>query len=135
MKEPKKSEKRRSVRTPVTIPVKYRINGESSALRKSFVVGHSKDISVSGLKLAVKEHHPIGTELELEIVLPRALNLPASARVVGEVVGVDEWRVDGTVNRFDRISFVEADKNAQVLILRLVFEIRRLKAEGKSSPV
>jgi hypothetical protein len=131
MKDPKKKEKRRSVRTPVMMPVKYRINGESSVLQKSFVVGHSKDISVSGLKLAVKEHHPVGTELELEIVLPRALDLHTSARVVGKVVGLDEWRVDGRVNRFDRISFVEPDKNAQVLIQRLVFEIRMRKMNGK----
>jgi hypothetical protein len=131
MKEPKKSEKRRSVRTPVTVPVRYRVNGEGSTLHKSSVVGHSKDISVSGLRLAVKEHHPIGTELELEIVLPRALDLHTSARVIGKVVGVEEWRVDGVVNRFDRISFVEADKNAQILILRLVFEIRMRKMKGK----
>ncbi len=131
MKEHKKSEKRRSVRTPVTVPVRYRVNGEGSTLQKSSVVGHSKDISVSGLRLAVKEHHPIGTELELEIVLPRALDLHTSARVVGKVVGVEEWRVDGVVNRFDRISFVEPEKNAQVLILRLVFEIRMRKMKGK----
>jgi hypothetical protein len=131
MREPKKSEKRRSVRTPVTVPVRYRVNGEGSALQKSLMVGHSKDISVSGLRLAVEEHHPIGTELELEIVLPRALDLHTSARVIGEVVGVEEWRVDGVVTQFDRISFVEADKNAQILILRLVFEIRRRKEKGK----
>jgi len=46
---------------------------------------------------------------------------------VGKVVGAEEWRVDGRLNRFDRISFVEADTNAQVLILRLVFEIRKRK--------
>jgi len=69
--------------------------------------------------------------LELEIVLPRALDLHTSARVIGEVVGVEEWRVDGVVTQFDRISFVEADKNAQILILRLVFEIRRRKEKGK----
>ena len=131
MREPKKSEKRRSVRTPVTVPVRYRVNGEGSALQKSLMVGHSKDISVSGLRLAVEEHHPIGTELELEIVLPRALDLHTSARVIGEVVGVEEWRVDGVVTQFDRISYVEADKNAQILILRLVFEIRRRKEKGK----
>jgi hypothetical protein len=131
MREPKKSEKRRSVRTPVTVPVRYRVNGEGSALQKSLMVGHSKDISVSGLRLAVEEHHPIGTELELEIVLPRALDLHTSARVIGEVVGVEDWRVDGVVTQFDRISFVEADKNAQILILRLVFEIRRRKEKGK----
>jgi len=131
MREPKKSEKRRSVRTPVTVPVRYRVNGEGSALQKSLMVGYSKDISVSGLRLAVEEHHPIGTELELEIVLPRALDLHTSARVIGEVVGVEEWRVDGVVTQFDRISFVEADKNAQILILRLVFEIRRRKEKGK----
>ena len=131
MREPKKTEKRRSVRTPVTVPVRYRVNGEGAALQKSFVAGHSKDISVSGLRLAVKEHHPVGTELELEIVLPRALGLHTSATVVGKVVGVEEWRVDGVVNQFDRISFVEPDKNAQVLILRLVFEIRMRKMKGK----
>jgi hypothetical protein len=131
MREPKKSEKRRSVRTPVTVPVRYRVNGDGSTLQKSFVVGHSKDISVSGLRLAVEEHHPIGTELELEIVLPRALNIHGSARVIGKVVGVEEWRVDGVVTQFDRISFVEADKNAQILILRLVFEIRKRKEKGK----
>jgi hypothetical protein len=131
MREHKKSEKRRSVRTPVTVPVRYRVNAEGSTLHKSSVVGHSKDISVSGLRLAVQAHHPIGTELELEIVLPRSLGLHTSARVIGEVVGVEEWRVDGVVTQFDRISFVEADKNAQILILRLVFEIRRRKEKGK----
>ena len=127
MRDPKKSEKRRSIRTPLTVPVKYRVNGDDSTLQKSFVTGHSKDISVSGVKLAVQEHNPIGTELELEIVMPRTLDLHTSARVVGKVVGAEEWRVDGRLNRFDRISFVEADTNAQVLILRLVFEIRKRK--------
>jgi hypothetical protein len=131
MKVPKRTEKRGSVRTPVSVPVKYRVYGEESALQKSFVTGHSKDISVSGLKLAVKEHNAVGTELELEIMLPRALDLHTSARVIGKVVGTDEWRVDGTVNRFDRISFVEADKNAQVLILRLVFELMKPKGFRK----
>ncbi|HTA77267.1 MAG TPA: PilZ domain-containing protein [bacterium] len=127
MKIPKKIEKRGSVRTQVSIPVKYRVYGEASKLQKSFVTGHSRDISVGGLKLAVKDHDPIGTELELEIMLPRALGMHTSARVIGKVVGLDEWRVDGTVNRFNRISFVEPDKDAQVLILRLMFELMKQK--------
>jgi len=131
MKIPKKIEKRGSVRTQVSIPVKYRVYGEESKLQKSFVTGHSRDISIGGLKLAVKEHDPIGTELELEIMLPRALGMHTSARVIGKVVGLDEWRVDGTVNRFNRISFVEPDKDAQVLILRLMFELMKQKISRK----
>jgi hypothetical protein len=131
MKEPKKTEKRRAVRAQLTVPVIYRPYPGDPAGKRDAVTSHTNDISVNGLKLAVSQHHPVNTKLEMEIIFPKELGIFTPARVIGNVVGSGNWKSGGIVDRFDRIAFVDVDKNAQLLILRLVFEIMKRKAVKK----
>jgi len=125
MKEQKRIERRRSVRAHLTIPVKYRLFETGAISKKSYTHGHTNDISVDGLKLAVRQHHPVGTKLDMEIDFPPTLGIHTSAKVIGQVVGGGNWKIGDVVDRFDRVSFVDADKKAQILILRLVFEVMK----------
>ncbi|GEM_PF-1723418 len=131
MEKPKRAEKRRSFRAQLTVPVRYRLFQDDSAPKKDFISSHTNDISVNGLKLAVKQHHPNNTKLEMEIEFPRALGIKAPARVIGNVVGSGNWKIGDVVDRFNRVAFVDPDKKAQMLILRLVFEIMKQKSEKK----
>jgi c-di-GMP-binding flagellar brake protein YcgR len=123
MEEPKKPEKRRFVRVELIVPVKYRSFRNDSIFQSNFNVGRSRDISVGGLKFAVAKHNPVNTKLDMELELPDAL----SAYVTGKVVGGEDVVVNGIVHRFDRITFLEMDKEVQDLIMRQVFESMRRK--------
>jgi|SRR5665213_1628884 len=131
MEKPKRAEKRRSFRAQLTVPVRYRLFQNDSVPKKEFVNSHTNDISVNGLKLAVKQHYPSNTKLELEIEFPPSTGIKGVARVVGSVVGSGNYKIGDVVDRFNRVAFVDVDKKAQMLILRLVFEVMKQKSAKK----
>ena len=123
MEETKQPEKRRSVRVEMIVPVKYRNFRNDSIFQSNFNVGRSRDLSVGGLKFAVTKHNAVNSKLDMEIELPDAL----SAYVTGKVIGGEDVVINGIIHRFDRISFLEMDKDVQDLIMRQVFESLRRK--------
>lgn len=131
MEKPKRAEKRRSFRAQLTVPVRYRLIQDGSVPQKDFIKSHTNDISVNGLKLAVKQHYPTHVKLEMEIEFPPSSGIKGIARVVGNVVGSGNWKIGDVVDRFNRIAFVDVDKKAQILILRLVFEVMKQKSAKK----
>lgn len=131
MEKPKRAEKRRSFRAQLTVPVRYRLFQDASVTPKDFINSHTNDISVNGLKLAVKQHYPSNTKLEMEIEFPPSTGIKGLARVVGNVVGSGNYKIGDVVDRFNRVAFVDVDKKAQMLILRLVFEVMKQKSAKK----
>ena len=121
MEETKRAERRRFARVPLTVPVKYRAFRNDSVFHTSFNIGRTKDISMGGLKCAVSRHNPVDAKLDMEIDLSDTL----SAYVVAKVVGGEDQVINGIVHRFDRVSFLEMDKDVQDLLMRLVFENMR----------
>jgi hypothetical protein len=118
MEEPKKQEKRRFVRVEITVPVKYRTFRNDSIFRSNFNVGRSRDLSVGGLKFSVSKHSPVDSKLDMEIELPDGM----PAYVIGKVVGGEDYVIDGIVHHYDRISFVDMDKEVQDVIMKQVFD-------------
>ena len=128
MEEPKRQEKRRSVRVDLTVPVKYRAFRNDSIFQSNFNVGRSKDLSVGGLRWAVAKHNPIDTKLDMELELPDDM----CAYVVGKVVGGEDVVINGITHRFDRVAFLDMDKEVQDLLMRQVFDsMRRKGMKGK----
>jgi hypothetical protein len=123
MEEPKKQEKRRFVRVEITVPVKYRSYRNDSIFRANFNVGRSRDMSVGGLKVSVSKHNPVDSKLDMEIELPDSM----PAYVIGKVVGGEDVVIDGIVHHYDRISFVDMDKEIQDVIMKQIFENLRKK--------
>ena len=123
MDEPRRQERRLSVRTEMTVPVKYRNFRNDPTFQRNFNVGRSRNVSIGGLKLAVAKHNQVDSKLDMEIELPAAL----SAYVTGKVVGGEDWVINNIIYRFDRISFLETDEEIQDLIARQIFESMRHK--------
>ena len=113
------SERRRFARAEInSIPIKYRAFRNDSFFISGFHVGRGIDISVGGLKWAVGRHMPIGTKLDMEI----ELNGPIGVYVVAQVVGSNDQVVNGITHRYDRVTFLEMEKDVQDQIMRQVFE-------------
>jgi len=128
MEEPKRQEKRRFVRIEVTVPIKYRNFKNDSVFHSNFNVGRSRDISVGGLKFSVGKHTPVDTKLDMEIELPDSM----PAYVIGKVVGGEDVIINGIVHHYDRIQFVDIDKEIQDVIMKQVFEgLRKKGAKGR----
>ncbi len=121
--QPKRQEKRRFVRVELTVPVKYRNFRNDSIFRSNFNVGRSRDISVGGLKFSVSKHSPLDSKLDMEIELPDGM----PAYVIGKVVGGEDVVINGITHHYDRISFVDMDKEVQDVIMKQVFESMRKK--------
>lgn len=124
MAETKRTEKRRFPRIELNIPVKYRAFRNDSIFSSNFSVGRSKDISVGGLKLAVGKHNPVDTKLDMEIELTSNL----FAYVVGKVLGGQDEEINGVTHRYDRVIFLEMDKEIKDALTRFIFE--GLKKKG-----
>jgi c-di-GMP-binding flagellar brake protein YcgR len=127
MAETKRTEKRRFPRIELTIPVKYRAFRNDSIFSSNFSVGRSKDISVGGLKLAVGKHNPVDTKLDMEIELTSNLY----AYVVAKVLGGHDEEINGITPRFDRVIFLEMDKEIREALTRHIFE--GLKKRGMNA--
>jgi len=121
MEQTSKGEKRRFVRVDMTVPVKYRSFRNDSIFQGNFSVGKSRDISVSGLKWAVGKQNAVNTKLDMELVLSDTL----SVYVIGKVVGGEDKTINGIVHRFDRVTFLEVDKDVQQVLTRQVFDALR----------
>jgi c-di-GMP-binding flagellar brake protein YcgR len=119
--ETKNKERRRHARVELTGPIKYRPFRNESIFKDNYSVGRINNISLGGLKFALGKHNPTESKLDMEIELSDVLSFYA----VGKVVGGEDRAVDGIIHQFDRICFLEMDKEVQDLLMRLVFEYMR----------
>ncbi|MBI4115678.1 MAG: PilZ domain-containing protein [Candidatus Omnitrophica bacterium] len=75
------SEKRKATRVAVGVPLRFRVKGKRSLWQES----ESLDVSNTGIRLAMLSRVPIGTRVELDVILP---NTKKNIRFEGVIVWI-----------------------------------------------
>ncbi|MFH1771424.1 MAG: PilZ domain-containing protein [Candidatus Omnitrophota bacterium] len=121
-------EKRRFVRFDSSVNVHYQILEEGQQIREA----SSRDISAGGIRIIIKEKIPMGTQLEMEIILP---NEKRTIQLVGEVVWQQESDT-GDVEVFDTgIKFVKISSSNILKITSYIINSLKKNIESERKTI
>jgi hypothetical protein len=122
MKEtPQRKEKRKHPRLPVSLPVKFQMDG-----KEVVHPGVTLDISESGLLIQNFKDMPVGTRLKIEVLFPKGFELSNFQGVV-EIIWKDIYSWEGWEGYQYGIKFTQILDKDHLLLKRLLNDPSFLK--------